>query len=131
MPAPAAVNTIARDYGAAWSPHMPEDVTGFQTRDGRIVINGGDPVEGRDALVGMAAGFHAGFPYLDVHCDGVRTSGDHVIFLWTLKGTDSETGNRVKVPGWEEWTLGPDGKVAAALGWFDAAEYDRQIAEDI
>ena len=51
--------------------------------------------------------------------------------MWTLEGTHAGTGNRVKVQGWEEWTLSDDCLVASSLGRFDAAEHDRQIAEGI
>ena len=32
------------------------------------------------------------------------------------------------ITGWEEWDLDADDKVAASLGWFDADDYDRQVA---
>jgi hypothetical protein len=34
----------------------------------------------------------------------------------------------VKVGGWEEWNLDADHKIKSSLGWFDASEYERQIA---
>lgn len=67
-------------------------------------------------------------------CDDIRVSGTNAIFCWTIQGTSAETGNAVLVPGWEEWTLtdGPDGPlVAASRGFFDAAEFDRQVAEGV
>lgn len=128
---PSRVEQIARDYAAAWSSGVPANVTSFYADDGRITINRGDPIVGQGALMEMVTGFYAEFPGLVVHLDGLRTAGDHVAFLWTLEGTHAETGNRVKVPGWEEWTLAPDGKVQESLGWYDAAEYDRQVAEGI
>ena len=119
------------DYAAAWTSRVPQNVSAFYAADGQIAINRGDAIVGREAVTEMAAGFYAEFPDLIVHCDDIRVAGDHAIFVWTLEGTHSETGNRVKVPGWEEWTLTEDGKVATSLGWFDAAEYDRQVAEGI
>lgn len=79
----------------------------------------------------MAAGFYAEFPDLVVLLDHLRVAGNHVMFGWTLEGTHSGTGQKVRVPGWEEWDLGADGKVAESRGWFDAGEYERQIAEGI
>jgi hypothetical protein len=79
----------------------------------------------------MAAGFYAEFPDLIVHLDDIRAAGSQAIFVWTLEGTHAGIGNRVKVQGWEEWTLSDDCLVASSLGRFDAAEYDRQIAEGI
>ncbi|HEY7740488.1 MAG TPA: hypothetical protein VIB01_07720 [Steroidobacteraceae bacterium] len=37
------------------------------------------------------------------------------------------TGVKVKISGFEEWTIGPDGLIAASLGHFDADDYDRQL----
>ena len=130
-PSPASVRDMATKYAAAWSSRTPEGVASFYAPDGKIAINGGDDISGRAAVAEMATGFYAEFPDLIVHLDDIRAAGDHAIFVWTLEGTHSGTGNRVKVQGWEEWTLSDDCEVASSLGWFDAAEYDRQIAEGI
>lgn len=118
---------FAADYADAWSSGSAAAVAGFYAEDGQIVINRGDVLKGRAAIEEMASGFFAEFPGLTVACDGVRAGGDHAIFLWTLTGTHAETGNSVSVEGWEEWDLAR-GKIAASLGWFDAVEYDRQVA---
>lgn len=130
-PSPATVRDMATRYPAAWSSQSPEGVAAFYAPDGKIAINGGDELAGRAAIAEMAAGFYAEFPDLIVHLDDVRAAGNQAIFTWTLQGTHSATGNKVKVPGWEEWTLSDDCLVAASLGRFDAAEYDRQVAEGI
>ena len=54
-----------------------------------------------------------------------------MIFGWVLEGKHAGTGNRVRVPGWEEWDLDDNLKVRKSLGWFDAVEYERQIEEGI
>jgi hypothetical protein len=79
----------------------------------------------------MAAGFYAEFPDLVVRCDDIRTAGRHAIFVWTLEGHHAETKSFVRVGGWEEWDLDENLKVRSSLGWFDSAEYQRQIAEGI
>jgi hypothetical protein len=76
----------------------------------------------------MAAGFFSEFPDLVVHCDELRVAGDHAVFAWTLEGHHAETKNHVKLSGWEEWDLDGDMKVKSSLGWFDAADYERQVA---
>jgi hypothetical protein len=51
-------------------------------------------------------------------------------YRWTLVGTNTGpggTGNRVRISGFEEWTIGDDGLIAASLGHYDRAEYDRQL----
>lgn len=118
---------LARRYSEAWTSGQPEAVASFYASDGQIVINRGDPHVGTAAITAMAAGFYAEFPDLVVHCDSARIAGDHAIFVWTLEGHHAQTGNFVKVGGWEEWDLDANGKVARSLGWFDAEDYTRQI----
>jgi len=77
----------------------------------------------------MAAGFHSDVPDLVLQNDGIRSAGNHVVFLWTFTGHHVETGNPLNVSGWEEWELDDDMKITSSLGWFDALEYDRQVQE--
>lgn len=119
---------MAEKYAAAWSSHDPDVVASFYEENGSITINQGDPVVGRSAISETASGFYAEFPDLIVHMDDIRLSGSHAVFVWTLEGNHSETGNYVKVGGWEEWTLSDDLHVRESFGWFDAGEYDRQVA---
>ncbi|UWQ49599.1 ester cyclase [Leisingera caerulea] len=121
----------ARKYAEAWSSGDPDAVASHYAENGSITINRGDPIEGRKAVSEMAAGFYAEFPDLIVLLDHLRVAGNHVMFGWTLEGTHSGTGQKVRVPGWEEWDLDAEGKVAESRGWFDAGEYERQIAEGI
>lgn len=125
------VKAMAESYAQAWSSGSPEAVASFYASDGQISINRGDALKGRDAVAEMAASFYADFPNLIVHCDGIRTSGDHAVFVWTLEGHHAETKNFVKVGGWEEWDLDENLKVRVSTGWFDVEEYDRQIAEGL
>lgn len=117
----------ARRYAEAWTSGNPEAVAAFYAPEGTITINRGDPHVGRAAITAMAAGFYAEFPDLVVHCDMPRRAGDHAVFTWTLEGHHAQTGNYVRVGGWEEWDLNEDGLVVQSLGWFDAEEYQRQI----
>ncbi|MCP5373699.1 MAG: SgcJ/EcaC family oxidoreductase [Hyphomicrobiales bacterium] len=124
----AKLTRMAAEYAAAWSSRSAEAVADFYATDGQITINRGDVLKGRAALVEMAEAFFAAYPDLVVHCDDVRGAGGHALFAWTLEGHHAETGNYVKVGGWEEWELDGDLKVKASLGWYDAAEEQRQIA---
>lgn len=125
------LDEIATAYAQAWSSKSPEAVASFYAEDGQIAINRGDVLKGRPDITEMAAGFYAEFPDLVVTCDGTRWAGGHAIFLWTLEGYHAETKNHVKVGGWEEWELDVNLKVISSLGWFDAEEYERQIAEGL
>jgi uncharacterized protein (TIGR02246 family) len=122
---------LGLNYAKAWSSRLPEAVASFYAPDGEIRINGGDVLKGRTLIAQMAAGFYAEFPGLVVHCDDVRAADGHAIFVWTLEGHHAETKNFVSVGGWEEWELDENLKVKSSLGWFDAAEYRRQIAEGV
>lgn len=74
------------------------------------------------------------FPDMQVLLDDLPIADDRVEFHWTLVGTNTGpggTGNRVRISGFEEWTLGDDGLIAASLGHYDAAEYARQIEHGV
>jgi len=119
---------LGRAYAEAWSSHRPERVAAFYADDGQIVVNKGEAIRGRAAIANMAAGFYAAFPDMIVQCDDFRLAGLHALFAWTLDGHHAETKRRVRVRGWEEWDLNAAGKVASSRGWFDAADYENQIA---
>lgn len=119
---------IARDYTAAWNSGDPNAVASFYAEDGGIIINNGDPWQGRAKVAEMAAGFYADVPDLSLTCDAVRQAGEHAIYVWTFTGHDAGTKNALKIHGWEEWDLDANMKVRASLGWFDAEAYAAQVA---
>jgi uncharacterized protein (TIGR02246 family) len=121
-----AVTKIAQAYTAAWNSGSPAAVAQFYAPDGRIVINRGEPWEGRARVAEMAAGFFSDVPDLTLVCDGLRCAGDHVAYLWTFTGTHAGTKKPLRVSGWEEWDLDADLQVKASRGWFDADDYARQ-----
>lgn len=123
----AALDDLATRYTEAWNSRVPENVAAFHAPTSQISINRGDPSVGHDGVTTMAAGFHAAVPDLVLQNDGIRGGGDHVVFLWTFTGHDSQTGNPLKISGWEEWNLNDAMKVTSALGWFDADDYQRQV----
>ena len=118
---------LALAYTAAWNTGSPQAVAGFYAANGAIAINSGEPWTGRAGIKDMAARFFADVPDLFLVCDQVRCAGDHVVFLWTFKGTHSGTKNPVHVAGWEEWDLDANHKIVSSLGWFDAADYAWQV----
>ena len=122
------IEQIAADYTAAWNSKDPHAVASFFAEDGVIVINRGEPWTGRARVADMAAGFYADVPDLTLTCDAVRAAGDHVVYVWTFTGHDAGTNNPLTIHGWEEWDMGPDMKVRASRGWFDAQAYAQQVA---
>lgn len=121
-------STFARAYEAAWNSGDPAQVAGCYSPDGGIVINRGQPWQGRAKVAEMAAGFYADVNDMRVILDELRVAGSHVIFIWTFTGRHAGTGNALRVKGWEEWDLADDGKIDASKGWFDAEDYARQVA---
>src|SRR6476646_4822075 len=97
---PNRTETIAAAYTKAWNTGRPEAVAAFFAADGAITINGGKTWKGRGEVAEMAAGFFADVPGLSLSCDGVRMSGDHVVYLWTFTGTHAATKHPLTVSGW-------------------------------
>jgi len=123
---PKKAKQVADAYTAAWNSGSAQAVAEFYAKDGGIVINRGEPWQGRDRVAQMAAGFFSDVPDLKLVCDGLRCAGDHVVYLWTFTGTHSGTKRPLRVSGWEEWDLDADYKVRASRGWYDADDYTRQ-----
>ena len=74
------------------------------------------------------------FPDMRVLMDDVRLADSGSEYNWTLVGTNTGpggTGNRVRISGYEEWTIGSDGLIAASSGHYDQAEYDRQLEHGV
>lgn len=119
---------LASAYTAAWNTGSPDAVAAFFAPEGQIIINDGEPWLGPDGVAQMAAGFFADVPDLTLVCDGVRTAGDHMLYLWTFTGTHVSTRKKLRVTGWEEWDLDPSLSVILSCGWFDAEDYTRQTS---
>lgn len=125
---------LAERYTAAWCSGDPASVADHYAPDGSLTINDGDPSVGRDAITEAAQSFMTSFPDMQVLLDELVVGEDGAEYHWTLVGTNTGpggTGNRVRISGFEEWTIGDDGRIAASLGHFDQAEYDRQLAEGV
>jgi hypothetical protein len=122
------IEQLARGYTAAWCSHDPARVAAHYVPGGMIAINGGDAA----GIADVAAGFIAAFPDIEVFMDDLILREDGVVeYRWTFTGTSAETGNSVRVPGFEEWTIAPDGLIAESRGHYDQAEYDRQLQHGI
>ena len=119
---------LATAYTAAWNSGDPAAVANHYAPGKGITINRGENQFGREAMLAMAGGFMSEFPDLKLTCDFIRVAGDHAVYAWTLEGHHAETRNFVKVGGWEEWELDDQCRITNSLGWFDAADYERQLA---
>lgn len=125
---------FAERYAAAWSSQDAASVAAFHAEDGSLTVNDGEPAVGRAGITASAQGFMTAFPDMQVLLDRIELDGDDVLFHWTLIGTNTGpggTGNRVRISGYERWTMGDDGLIARSLGHYDADEYARQLAEGV
>ena len=123
-----AAQAISRAYTAAWNSGSASAVAAFYAEGGQIAINGGAPWIGREGVAAMAAGFFKDVPDLALTCDGVRVSGDHMIYLWTFTGHHTDTKNPLRIVGWEEWDLDAESLVHTSRGCFDGGDYAQQVA---
>ena len=125
---------VARRYTEAWCSQDPARVAEHYASEGALTINGGTPSVGRTAITEAARSFMTAFPDVQVPMDDVIVKDDATEYHWTLVGTNTGpggTGNRVRISGFEEWTLGDDGLVAESQGHYDQAEYDRQLEHGV
>jgi nuclear transport factor 2 (NTF2) superfamily protein len=119
------IEELARSYTEAWCSRDAERVASHYAPGATIAINGGEA-----APIGeVAESFIAAFPDIEVFMDDLVLKDDVVEYRWTFTGTSAETGNWVRIPGFEEWTIGTDGLIASSRGNYDQAEYDRQLRE--
>jgi hypothetical protein len=123
------LHDFATRYTEAWCSGDPVSVAGYYEPDGSLTINGGEPAVGRAAITEAARSFMDAFPDMQVLFDELRGNEYH----WTLVGTNTGpggTGNRVRISGYEEWTISPHGLIASSLGHFDEDEYARQLTNE-
>ena len=121
---------FASDYAVAWSSQNPERVAAHFAPNGSLAINGAAPAVGREAIAAKAKPYMSAFPDLSVRMDELSLFEGDIVFHWTLSGRNTGpggTGKAVKISGYEEWTLAPDGLIATSKGTYDEAEYQRQL----
>lgn len=129
---PESLVDLGTRYAAAWSGQDPDRFAAFYADSGSLIVNG-TPSVGRAAIRATAARYMAAFPDMRVVMDSISGEGDRAVFHWTWTGTNTGpggTGRPVRLSGYEEWTLDPDGLIAESNGHFDAAEYERQISAE-
>ena len=119
----ASLQDVATRYAIAWCSQDPERVAAFYAKDASISVNGGPPASALE----VARAFMRDFPDMIVTLDKLEPRGDRTAFHWTLSGTHAETGNHVRISGYELWKIDDAGLIAESSGHFDAAEYERQL----
>jgi uncharacterized protein (TIGR02246 family) len=124
---PERLRSLAERYTRAWCSGEPERVAAHYAPDGSLTVNDGAPSVGRAAITEAARSFMDAFPDMRVLMDDLRVGADATEYRWTLVGTNTGaggTGRSVRISGFEEWTVGDDGLIAASLGHY---EYDRRL----
>jgi len=124
------LDIFARGYAQSWCSQRPNFVSSFFAKDGELTVNNGKTAKGTNAITNVAKGFMEVFPDMIVSMDSLITKSDKTRFYWTLTGTNdvpNGTGMKVKISGFEEWTLNDDGLIRESKGYFDNKEYERQL----
>ena len=127
---PSQLTDFATRYAAAWSSRDPDRLAAFYAPNGSLTVNTGEPSLGRAAVAATARDFMTAFPDMVVKLDRVTGDGRRAVFHWIWTGTNSGpggTGKPVRITGYEEWTLGGDGLIAESKGYYDEADYQRQV----
>ena len=156
---PAELTKFAKRYAEAWCSQNPESVAAFFAERGSISINDGPPAVGRAAIASEAQAFMTTFPDMVVTIDKVSHDSDGTRFHWTLRGTNTGpcgTGKPVRISSYELWKIDNgtggsgatwtgkpervgeqggesinDGLIAESKGYFDSAEYERQLKHGV
>lgn len=121
---------FAKSYAQVWCSQRPNFVSSFFAEDGVLQVNDGVPAKGTEAITNVAKGFMDAFPDLVVSMDSLITKSNKTRFYWTLTGTNNGTngtGNKVRISGFEAWTVNKEGIIQDSKGFFDAEEYQRQL----
>jgi uncharacterized protein (TIGR02246 family) len=124
------LHEFAKRYTAAWCSNDPAKVAACYSPNGSLRVNDASPAVGRSAIREVAQGFMTMFPDMRLTMDDVKIDGDRAVYHWTLAGTNTGaggTGTKVRISGYEEWTIGADGLINESLGHFDEAEFQRQL----
>jgi len=121
---------FATRYTAAWCRHSAPDVATFYSESGSLTINDGAPAAGRRSVEAAAQSFMTAYPDLLVKFHRLEAKGDRVLYHWMFIGTNTGPGgkgNQVRISGYEDWKIGPDGLIADSRGHYDAQDWDRQV----
>ena len=128
----ADLTAFAKRYAEAWCSQNPDRVAAFYAENGSLSVNGAPPAVGRAAIAEEARGFMTAFPDMVVTMDDLARDPEGTKFHWTLTGTNTGpggTGKRVGISGYELWKIDKEGLIAESHGYFDSAEYERQLKE--
>ena len=116
---------------AAWSSQDPAAFALFYDANGSLTVNDGEAAVGRAGVEQKVRDFMTAFPDMTVRLVELRQDGDQVEFHWRWTGTETGpggSGNAVDLTGHEKWTFNDEGFILQSLGYYDEADYERQIS---
>ena len=121
----------------AWNAHDPDAVAAGYAEDAKIYDVGfPEPLQGRQAIRDLAAGYMAAFSDLRVEVEEPIVSGNRSAQEWKITGTnDGElmgrpaTGKSATTYGCATAEFGDDGLVHHGGSYWNAAALARQLGE--
>jgi uncharacterized protein (TIGR02246 family) len=123
------LHEFATRYAEAWCSHDSSRVASSFSETGSLAINVGAPAVGRKEIADAVQDFMTAYPDLVVRFDRLEPKGDRTRFHWSFIGTHTGpagSGNQVRIRGYEDWKIGPDGLIADSRGRYDAQDWARQ-----
>jgi SnoaL-like domain len=117
------IEQLARSYTEAWCSHDVGRIVDHFVPGGTVAFNGGEPI----GIEEVANYFVAAYPDGEIRMDGLVLKENCVEWHWTVTGTRAETGRQVRIAGFDEWMIGPDGLITESFRHYDEAEYRRQL----
>lgn len=121
------IKAFAKGYAQVWGSTRKEFVALFFAEDGSLQVNEGKAAVGREQIAEVAQGFMTDLPDMRVLFDSLVSEKDSHTFYWTLIATHAESGNKINVSGYEEWTMSDDNLIQQSLGNFPSELYYDQI----
>ncbi len=91
-----ALQRFAERYAAAWCSMDPSRVAAHYAPDGSLMINGGVPSAGRDAISAMAQSFYTALPDMQVYLDELLLEDGRIEFHWTFTGTNNRAAPEMR-----------------------------------
>jgi hypothetical protein len=128
------LNDLATRYAKAWSGQNPDAFAEFYSESGSLRVNDGPVSTGRKEISDKARSFMTAFPDMVVSLDKLVLTPKGAEFHWIWTGTNTGpggTGKKVRMKGYEDWTIGTDGLILESKGHYDEAEYERQVTHGV